>query len=235
MSDLNASVLGCATTMLFCRPDLPKSSGCLDGFSGTLFGGNGTDGFDALWPEKDRESTIRTIVDLLNQSPESFYWLPSVSAILAGDTVTGNEQLAALPADQWKTEREHLFRAALTQFQSKLVDFARGFWDGGGVLCKQEGASCRRACHTQVCPLPLTTQRHSLTSTASQVPQILLLPCLHPHAGRSPRRPDHARSHVPRRPHRPANQTHAPLQHQTCLRTRDLESELDNATPPLGA
>ena len=158
MSDLNASVLGCATTMQFCRPDLPRSNGCLDGFSGALVDAHRTDGFDALWPDKDQQSTIRTIVDLLNQSPESFYWMPSVSTILAGDTVAGNEQLAALPTDQWKTEREHLFRAALMQFQSKLVDFARGFWDGGSVLCGQEGASCHRTCYSQVCtPLPSTT------------------------------------------------------------------------------
>jgi hypothetical protein len=153
LSDVPGGILGCVTKRTYCNPDLSSSSGCIDGFTGQHLGGNEKDGVSVVWPNSDDQSAIRSLLSVLDQQGAGFsdllYGLPTAPTLLARNTLYASLQLAPLPVDQWKMEREHIFRANLAAMQAMLLDFARGYWGGDGSFCGRNDG-CRRICRSQV-------------------------------------------------------------------------------------
>jgi hypothetical protein len=157
LSDPPGGILGCVTQRTYCNPDLPDSIGCIDGFTGQHVGGNEKDGLSVVWQDADDQSAIRAILSVLDQQGAGFadlvYGMPAAPTLLARNTLYSSLQGVALPTDQWKIEREYLFRANLAAMQAMLLDFARGYWTGDGSFCGRRDGNqkiCRRICRSQV-------------------------------------------------------------------------------------
>lgn len=92
---------------------------------------------------------MQSIMSMLAASPLTWYLLRGVPSLLARNTILGNLQMALLPDDQWQLEQEYVFQANFAAVQTRLVDFARGFWLGSSELC-HDGIECDRICSSQV-------------------------------------------------------------------------------------
>jgi hypothetical protein len=161
LSDVPGGILGCVAQKTYCNPGLPNSIGCIDGFTGQHIGGNVMDGLSAVWQNVDDQSTVRSILSVLDQQGaglgDLLYGIPSAPTLLARNTVFGGLQAAPLPTYQWKIERDYIFRANLVAMQAMLLDFARGYWAGDGSFCGRTDG-CRRICRSQVRVLFLLRQ-----------------------------------------------------------------------------
>jgi hypothetical protein len=141
-------VLGCVTHRLYCNPDLPNTTGCVNAYAQDV-----EDALSKAWPNSQDESAIRPVLSALSTQGaglmDIFYALPGIPTLLCRNTLLGNVQTAALPDNQWQIEREHIYKASMAALQSIVVDYAKGDWFGPGRFCGAE-TSCRRICNSQV-------------------------------------------------------------------------------------
>lgn len=176
IADEPLGVMSCASSRYHCRPDLPATSGCVN-----LHAKDVDDRIAELWPDPEDQAVVRAWFSVLSPySTGGMGALLSVAtspSLLAGRTVLGSLQLAELAGDQWKMELEYLYQASLAMMQSRIADFARGYWTGGRFCLP--GAECRRMCHSQVCRPHIF--RYVLTKPPSirnsEAPRITPLAC----------------------------------------------------------
>ena len=150
LADEPASVLGCASSRLFCNPDLPSESGCMNTLgdaSNLEIVGN----LSRIWPDADNQATLLPLALILHQFDAqdigALYLARGVPNLLARTTVFANAQRKALPDNQWQLELEFTSQAMLAAMQHYMLDYARGFW-AEPMLCAS--APCRRLCQSQV-------------------------------------------------------------------------------------
>lgn len=149
LADEPANVLGCTSSRLFCNPNLPSDSGCMNALGASNL--ELLTNFTRIWPDADDQATLLPLAQILNQFDASdigvLYQARAVSNLLARFTIAANAQRKALPVNQWQLEMEYVSQAMLAAMQHYMLDYARGFW-ALPMLC--EYAPCRRLCKSQV-------------------------------------------------------------------------------------
>jgi hypothetical protein len=160
-------VVGCATQIFYCNPELPDDKKCINMYSGAA----DTKQLSDIWPNtQDRMAlggVVGAMMSLLSVTPEDFYATAGVASLLAGFTVLGPYQTAKLPPNQWQKESEYNFQAVLASIQASTVEVLRGRtpWlnQHTGNLCLHTDG-CRKICGYQVSYLQVLQNlgRHGL-------------------------------------------------------------------------
>ena len=153
LSDIPGAVVGCASQIYFCNPDLPAAFGCVDLYRQLLGADQKTesDVLPSIWPDEKDQTMIRPILSFLSTgtSAGALSSMPTKPSLLARQSLLSNTQMAALPVDQWQIEQENYFNTSLALMQFMTLDFAKGTWWGEGRFCGPED-NCQRGCHSQV-------------------------------------------------------------------------------------
>ncbi|PSN65906.1 hypothetical protein BS50DRAFT_677234 [Corynespora cassiicola Philippines] len=144
-ADERISVVGCASSRLFCNPELPLSDGCVSGYSAS-----GMNEFFRAWPNsEDRASLFPLSVVLQNFDAEdigNIFHAKSLPTLLSRNSIWWNLQTQLIPANQWQKEIEYLTQTMLSAMQHYMVDYARGYWLNEPVC---DIMPCRRLCKSQ--------------------------------------------------------------------------------------
>jgi hypothetical protein len=150
-ADEPSAPVGCATTHLYCNPDLPEAAGCIDVGRDT---GKASAIADA-WPDPADQAVLRPLFEIINYQIEGgsfeFYRAKGMPNLLSRASLSVSNQMGTIPNDQWKKEFEYLYQANLASMQFIVVDFARGLSRGLAGFCgEKDSPECRRLCYSQV-------------------------------------------------------------------------------------
>lgn len=139
--------MACATTRLFCNPDLPEATGCINPYKPA---------FQAqiaqVWSDPDDQAALRPLFALLVQGMYgdsiTFYSRTGLPLLISQETVRGDNQVAVIAGDRWKAEMEYIYQATLASIQSITIEHARGFWIWPTSVC--DSWPCKKLCNNQV-------------------------------------------------------------------------------------
>ncbi|KAF2002997.1 hypothetical protein P154DRAFT_573407 [Amniculicola lignicola CBS 123094] len=144
-----ARVLGCATQISYCDPELPKTIGCREAFVDEA----AEKGSKELWPDPQARAKVRGLQYALSSfrtfAPGDYYSSKSIPSLLTRFSMTSDGlQPVAIPKDRWKEEVEYIFQTNLAAMQSRMVEHARAEFN---VLHESSGKTleCYRMCYSQ--------------------------------------------------------------------------------------
>ncbi|PSN62924.1 hypothetical protein BS50DRAFT_679329 [Corynespora cassiicola Philippines] len=143
-ADAPISVIGCASSRLFCNPELPPDVGCV-----TAYSDNNSEQFTRAWPNLDDQASLYPLAAILHDFDAadigSIFGAKNLPTLLSRNSIMRSIQTQKVPRDQWQKEIEYLTQTMLAAMQHYMVDFARGYWLG--QTCGP--FPCRRLCKSQ--------------------------------------------------------------------------------------
>lgn len=149
LSDISGAVVGCASQIYLCNPDLPAAVGCVDQYLQLLgaYQKTESDVLSSIWANEKDQTMVRPILSFLSTGALSL--MHTKPSLLARQSLVSFMQVAALPVDQWQIEQVNYLKANLAYMQFMTLEFAKGTWMGDDRFCGPE-EHCQRGCYTQV-------------------------------------------------------------------------------------
>ena len=104
-ADNSMSVIGCASSRRFCKPDLPPEVGCISGFSSSTL----VD-FARAWPNSEERESLLPLAMVLHDFDAydigSIFQAKNLPTLLSRNSIFYNLQTQILPEKQWQKEIE---------------------------------------------------------------------------------------------------------------------------------
>lgn len=153
-SDEPVSVLGCATQIQYCNPNLPSNSGCSELMSFANLCANWDNTNQTMWRSEEQAKMVYEFMSNVNNVLPMSALIESVgmAALTSRNTLSSGTQ-NALPDNQWQLDVENLVAIYMASVQRQFIEWANGPRFPG--LAKYVSGPSDQwdtmYCHTQVC------------------------------------------------------------------------------------
>ena len=127
LTDNTASVLGCATQIQYCNPNLPLESGCGPLMSLYQLGANFNSTDQSMWQSKEQAALAYEFMSNVNNVGDFYELIGSVGvAVLTSRNSLWSGVQGPLPNNQWQLDMENLQAIYVASIQRQFIEWANG-------------------------------------------------------------------------------------------------------------